>query len=151
MAVYRVFMIALFARYKLPFALTYDLKHRQLLGASRSFSFASMNYQLYIMTFDSNAIKSSNRCSRCSATDHLTFDCPFRVPGQAGDLPRGGAGLWSRMDCHGLCRGGQLSPVNSLSIGESYMLPSRPSLHGPPPWLELKSCSTSTILPPALY
>ena len=62
------------------------------------------------MTFDSNAIKSSNRCSRCSATNHLTFDCPFRVPGQAGDLPRGGAALWSRMDCHGLCRGGAAFP-----------------------------------------
>ena len=91
MVTYRLFILNLFSKFKLPFVLSYDTRHRLMLGARRSFEFASLNSELYIVTFDSLAIKGSARCARCSSSEHATNECPypFRNGGQAsGDLPR---------------------------------------------------------------
>ena len=88
MALYRNFVISLMAKHKFPFVLHYDTRHRQLLGADRCINFTSMTPQLFMTTFDSNSFKNSSKCTRCGSTDHLENSCPFRVSGQAGDLPR---------------------------------------------------------------
>ena len=88
MASYRNFMISLFTKFKFPFVLTYDMRHRQLLGASRSLNFSFLNNPLYVTTFDSNSLRTTARCARCNSTEHDTASCPFRAPGQATDLPR---------------------------------------------------------------
>ena len=88
MALYRIFITSLFATYKLPHVLSYDMRHRQVLGASRSLNFRTVNHQFYVVTFDVTAVKNSNRCGRCSSTDHLTSECPFRAPGQTAELPK---------------------------------------------------------------
>ena len=89
MLLYRLFILGLFHKYKIAYVLTYDARHRQALGAKRSLNFNCLNPELYVMTFDSESIKSVPRCSKCSSTDHSYSQCPFRVAGQAsGDLPR---------------------------------------------------------------
>ena len=87
MAAYQMFVLSLFAKYKLPFVLMYDVRHRQSIGARRDLNFNALDYPLYITTFDCNALKPTSRCTRCSSLDHTTDLCPFRAPGQAGDLP----------------------------------------------------------------
>ena len=90
MLAYRKFMLGLFQKYKLPFIITYDYKHRQLLGAARSFNFSSIvDPTLFIMTFDFNAARvNTSKCTKCNSNDHFTQDCPFRQLGQAADLPK---------------------------------------------------------------
>ena len=88
MALYRIFITSLFATYKLPHVLSYDMRHRQILGASRSLGFRSVNHPIYVVTFDVTAVKNSSRCGRCSSTEHGTSSCPFRAPGQAAELPK---------------------------------------------------------------
>ena len=98
MARYRMFIVGLFHRYRMPFVLSYDYRHRRALGAERSFNFSALSSELYITTFDSAALRVANRCGRCSSAEHSTQECPFRVPGQ-GDLPRQrGAGRQSQTD-----------------------------------------------------
>ena len=80
-------MLDLFSKYKLPYALTYDTRHRQWLGAQRSFEFSYVSQDIFIVTFDSQALKLT-RCPKCSSTDHGLSDCPFRNAGQASDLPK---------------------------------------------------------------
>ena len=98
MARYRMFIVGLFHRYRMPFVLSYDYRHRRALGAERSFNFSALSSELYITTFDSSALRVANRCQRCSSAEHSTQECPFRVPGQ-GDLPRQrGMGRQSQTD-----------------------------------------------------
>jgi hypothetical protein len=85
---YQIFILSLFAKYKLPYVITYDIRHRQILGRRRSFEFSRLNQELFVTTFDANAIRSVNRCTKCSAVDHATGDCPFRGTGQTANLPR---------------------------------------------------------------
>ena len=87
MVAYRLFIIGLFVKYRLPYVLAYDFRHRQILGSQRSFSFSAMNHQLFIMTFDSSAVRSTPRCTRCNSSDHEAQECPFRPAGQASNLP----------------------------------------------------------------
>lgn len=92
MAAYRLFIISLFAKYKLPHVLSYDLKHRQYMGAKHCLAFSSYthqlySYQLFVTTFDGNSLKSVSRCGKCSSTDHVTLLCPFQAPGQTQSLP----------------------------------------------------------------
>ena len=87
MAKYRMFIISHFSKYKLPHTLYFDMRHRQILGARRSLDFNNIENQLYITSFDWLALKASSRCNKCGG-DHPSSDCPFRAPGQAGDLPR---------------------------------------------------------------
>ena len=44
MALYRMFVTSLFAEYKLPHVLAYDMRHRQLLGAQRSLNFTYVHH-----------------------------------------------------------------------------------------------------------
>ena len=88
MARYRIFILSLFSKYKFPHALSYDIRHRQLIGALRSLSFNSLDDKLYVTTFDFNSLKHSSRCGKCPSTDHVTENCPFRAPGQTSDLPK---------------------------------------------------------------
>lgn len=91
MARYRLFMLSLFSKYRLAYCLNFDIRHRQVLGANRSLNFSTIDYQLFIMMFDSLSLRAVTKCGRCSSTDHPTQECPmpFRAPGQGGDLPRG--------------------------------------------------------------
>ena len=132
MANYRIFIISLFAKYKLPYVLCYDCRHRQQLGARRSFNFNYLNQPIYVTTFDSTAIKASNRCSRCNSPDHPSSECPFRAAGQASDLPRGARRSNERSSdrppsekssqlCYqyqeGLCRAGNKCPRRHQCMG----------------------------------
>ena len=87
MCAYQLFVISLFARYKLAYVLMFDIRHRQLLGARRDMSFRSIDHQTFISFFDASALRATVRCSRCNSTDHTSSQCPFRVPGQEPDLP----------------------------------------------------------------
>ena len=90
MAAYRLFVLSLFTKHKLPYVLNYDHKHRQYLGAKRSLAFCDMTYQayqVYVTTFDSLSVKTASRCSNCNSSDHVTQNCPFRAPGQTHNLP----------------------------------------------------------------
>ena len=89
MVAYRVFIIDLFQQHRLPFVVTYDLKHRQLLGAQRSFQFSELDHKLFVVSFNFNSVRSTARCSRCNSNDHGSNECPFRGAGQGGDLPKG--------------------------------------------------------------
>ena len=92
MMAYRMFILECFQKYKLPFVITYDARHRQLLGARRSFQFSDLEqcHGLYYRTFDLNSVRSSTaRCTKCNSTEHTTVECPFRQSGQAADLPKG--------------------------------------------------------------
>ena len=79
MAAYRIFVISLFSKFRLPFVLTYDMQHRQLLGAYRSFKFVTPNNHLNVTIFDSAA--------RCASTEQATADCPFWPLGRLGTCP----------------------------------------------------------------
>ena len=92
MVAYRLFIIGLFHKYKLPCILSYDFRHRQILGLHRSLNFSTVNYNLYIMLFDSAAVRAGPRCTRCNSGEHGASDCPFRPAGQASDLPRARGG-----------------------------------------------------------
>jgi len=79
MATYRAFMVNLFQRFKAPFVLMYDVRHRSRLAASRSLKFSHSNYGAFLMSFDQASLRvNANRCTRCSALDHDQADCPFR-------------------------------------------------------------------------
>lgn len=84
---YRLFIIEMFQKYRFPYVMTYDSRHRQRLGARTSFAFSRLDQELYITTFDASALRNVIKCLKCSATDHSTSDCPFRPPGQAKALP----------------------------------------------------------------
>ena len=114
---YRLFMLGLFARYKLPYVLNYDYKHRLLLGAQRSFRFSKVTGELYLITFDSLSHKGP-RCTKCNSSEHGQSECPntkpFRAAGQ-GDLPKPKrTGDRSNEICFsfndGRCRAGQKCP-----------------------------------------
>ena len=85
---YRSFILTMFHKFKLPFVLTYDTRHRRSLGVRKSLRFSRLNQELYVLTFDSSALRSTGRCNKCAAIDHVTLDCPFRGPGQANDLSK---------------------------------------------------------------
>ena len=105
MVAYRVFMIGLFIKYRFACVLSYDNRHRQNLGANRSLNFGKLNPDLYITTFDSNAIRGTGtRCTRCNG-DHPLGECPFRGAGQGGDVPR-------------VRRGGERNPERSERSSE---------------------------------
>ena len=87
MAAYRLFILSLFNKFKIPYVFAYDIRHRQALGARRSFHFSQLSNEIYVTTFDSNALRAVTRCTICNSTDHGNSDCPFRAPGQGG-LPR---------------------------------------------------------------
>ena len=108
MVAYRLFIISLFQKYRLPYVVHYDSRHRQLLGARRSFAFNSLNHDLFVTTFDSGAVRASTtRCTRCGSVDHQVAACPFRPPGQSSELPgrRNDRGS-DRTDSRGAERGG---------------------------------------------
>ena len=87
MVKYQLFILDLFAKYKLAHVLNYDCRHRLLLGARRSFRFAKVNRELYTIIFDSGSLKGV-RCTVCNSSEHGNLECPFRAQGQAGDLPK---------------------------------------------------------------
>ena len=78
---YRIFMLDLFAKHKLPYVLNYDTKHRQYLGARRSLKFTEIRGDLYLLTFDSMSFKVT-RCTKCSSSEHGSSEGPFRAAGQ---------------------------------------------------------------------
>ena len=82
MASYRSFLTELADKYKIPYILTYDERNRFGLGQHRSFKFTRFNQELFVTTFDANAMRSVTKCTKCSAVDHSTSDCPFRSGGQ---------------------------------------------------------------------
>jgi len=84
---YRTFIVDMFQKYKFPYVITYDSRHRQRLGARSSFAFSKLDQELYITTFDASALRNITKCQKCAATDHSSSDCPFRPPGQAKALP----------------------------------------------------------------
>lgn len=81
MASYRNFVLSLFQRFKAPHVLIYDARHRRKLAACRSVNFSRINYDIYLESFDASALRSGNRCSKCSSVDHELSDCPFAAGG----------------------------------------------------------------------
>lgn len=84
---YNNFILNLFQRFKIAHVLNYDCRHRRRLAAHRSFSFAKINYDVYIDCFDATALRSTIRCSRCSSADHDQVECPFRPSSPATSDP----------------------------------------------------------------
>lgn len=85
MNIYRNFILGLFQKFKAPQVIMYDHKHRLRLAASRSFAFSKLDHDLYITTFDANALRSINKCSKCAATDHGANECPFKSSSGGND------------------------------------------------------------------
>ena len=57
----------------------YDIRLRTKLGSYRSFEFGHIDHDIYLSVFDSQSVKSGNRYTKCSAVDHVTGECPFRI------------------------------------------------------------------------
>ena len=93
LASYRSFIISLTEKYKIPFILTYDERHRAALGRARSFDFSYFNNQLFVTIFDVNALRATTKCQKCASVEHNSKDCPFR-----GSAPSGGAASYSGSD-----------------------------------------------------
>ena len=85
LASYRSFILSLTDKYKVPFILTYDERHRAALGRTRSFDFTFFNHQLFVTIFDVNSLRTSSKCAKCASLEHNSKDCPFR-----GAAPTGG-------------------------------------------------------------
>ena len=84
---YRLFIIGLLVKYKLPQVLNYDAKHRQRLASSHSFSYNTLSYDLYITTFDHAALRSTGKCGKCGSFDHNAGDCQYRNSNSQGSEP----------------------------------------------------------------
>ena len=93
LASYRSFILSLTDKYKVPFILTYDERHRTALGRARSFEFSSFNHQLFVTIFDVNSLRTSSKCAKCASLEHVSKDCPFR-----GAAPSGGVTNQSSAD-----------------------------------------------------
>lgn len=106
MSNYRNFILSLFQKFKIAYVFDYDIKHRRRLACLNSFKFSKLSHDLYVVTFDSHALKSSNtKCSKCSSHDHNFNECPFRGQGghQNGPPAKGGKRAESRKSqiCYG--------------------------------------------------
>ena len=93
LASYRSFILSLTEKYKVPFILTYDERHRAALGRARSFDFSYFNNQLFVTIFDVSALRATTKCQKCASVEHVSKDCPFR-----GSAPSGGASSVSGSD-----------------------------------------------------
>ena len=93
LASYRSFILSLTDKYKVPFILTYDERHRAALGRARSFDFCYFNNQLFVTIFDVSALRATTKCQKCASVEHNSKDCPFR-----GSAPSGGASSVSGSD-----------------------------------------------------
>ena len=85
LASYRAFILSLTNKYKIPFILTYDERHRAALGRARSFDFSYFNNQLFVTIFDVGSLRTSTKCAKCASVEHSSKECPFR-----GSAPAGG-------------------------------------------------------------
>ena len=93
LASYRSFILSLTDKYKIPFILTYDERHRAALGRARSFDFSYFNNQLFVTIFDVGSLRATTKCTKCASVDHGTKDCPFR-----GGAPAGGVTIQGNTD-----------------------------------------------------
>ena len=92
LASYRSFILSLTDKYKIPFILTYDERHRAALGRARSFDFSYFNNQLFVTIFDVSSLRAVTKCTKCASSDHGTKDCPFRGGAPAGGVSTQGSG-----------------------------------------------------------
>ena len=91
LASYRSFILSLTDKYKIPFILTYDERHRAALGRARSFDFSYFNNQLFVTIFDVSSLRATTKCSKCASNEHGTKDCPFRGGAPAGGVTTQGS------------------------------------------------------------
>lgn len=78
---YRQFIQQCDCKYKWCATYTYDCRFRAKLAETRSFSYDTIDSDLYVVIFDASAVRRDARvCYRCKSSHHVVQDCPFPAP-----------------------------------------------------------------------
>lgn len=57
---------------------TYDIRFRAKLSSTKQLNFSDIDTHLVVTVLDATAVRrNSQRCHRCSSSDHMIAQCPF--------------------------------------------------------------------------